>query len=362
VTPTPTPDALKSSPSNADEAKAGLEAVLGLAAAGECPQSLQTRWGVTCASGDLDGDGKPDAAYLVPLTVATSAAPDPAVVFVRRALDGKFGTFTLDAEPDASSAGRKFFAVEDRGLDKAPELAFLTNGCSSTACSMRAHIETWDGTSWRDIGPNDSGVVNLTAVSFSGNGAASVLTTQGGLVNAPGAGPTRSTTTVYKFDGTRYTAASQTSEKPVYLFHAILDADGKFDKGDFTGASQGYQEAITNKALKDWKKETDNTDGRSTLVSYALLRIAIATAGSGGDPNPSLDAVVTNATDKLFAFAADEFRRGFRDVGSVHAGCALVTTYLQTKTDTADIPQYIHDAFFYGYANPQKTFRDICPL
>lgn len=253
--PMPTPDALKSPPSNADEARAGLEAALNVPGAAACPQSLQTRWGVTCAAGDLDADGKPDAAYLVPLTIPASAAPNPAVVFVRLAVDGRFAPFTLDADADSSAIGRKFFAIEDRALGTAPELSFFTTGCTTTVCSTRAHIESWDGTSWRDIGPNDAGTVDLTSITFEGSGSTSLLTTQGGVVKAPGAGPTRATTTVYQFDGTRYAMLSQAFEKPVYVFEAILDADAKFDKGNFAAAIAGYQDAIANNALKDWKKK-----------------------------------------------------------------------------------------------------------
>ncbi len=320
---------------------------------------------MVCTAGDIDGDAKADGVYLVPLWAQGMVSPSPAAVFVQRAVDGRIERPWQDGDADASALGRGVFNIDDRTGDQVAEVTFLTNTCTVSSCSARVRVETWDGTAWRDVGPADGGMTNVDRLTFEGAGATSVLTMHGGVVTAPGAGPARAKTVVYTFDGKRYQVASVTADVAVYLYHAIVDADAKFDAGDFAGAITAYQGAIADKSLKDWKAEQGEKPGRPTLESYALFRIALATAASGLNPNAALDAVITFTKDGdgVFGHIADEFRRGFASQGTTTAGCGEVTKYLQLVTADGDNPAYIRDVFYYGFANqPQKTFSDICPL
>jgi len=366
TTPTPlppTPDPLGTPPTSASVIQTVLGQVLATSAGDLCPAALKQRWKVVCATGDVDGDGKADTAYLVPLQGVATANSYPAVVYVLRSGSQKLELLPVDTSADASMLGQALFAMADRTGDGHDEVVFLATGCTANSCSSQAHVESWDGTAWRDIGPALRSTANLDQISFSGSGASSVLTEHGGIINGPGAGPSRGVLRTFTFSDSRYRLATETYDPAVYLIQAIQDADALFDAGKFTRAIAAYQAAIANTGLKDWQQENGKGDGRTSLDSYALLRIAIATAASGADPSPAVDAVITDGQEPLFVNAAEAFRQGFRDKGTVHAGCVAVTDYLSITTADSDNPARLRAIFDYGYANlPVKTFRDICPL
>jgi hypothetical protein len=358
---TPTADAYANPPSDASTVVAALTAALA-GATQPCPARLQSDWHAICVATDLDGDGKPDAAYFLPLTGTTPTAAHPGAVVVRRGATGAFEQFTLEAPVDASPIGRLFFNVSERSGDATPDVAFITTACAGPTCTTHAHVEKWDGTAWRDIGPSDAGVANVDAMSFEGSGASSRITVHGGVVTSPGAGPTRAATTTYHLSGGRYVVDSVKFEPPVYLYQAIVDADALFANGDFARAVAAYHTAIESPSLKDWKKDDGQAPGRPFLEGYALFRIAVATAAQGQDANPALDAAIAGSQDAIFAYAAERFRSGYQETSSVHAGCLAATTYLSLVTPDGDNPAHIKDGFFYGHANPMRTSADICPL
>jgi hypothetical protein len=147
-------------------------------------------------------------------------------------------------------------------------------------------------------------------------------------------------------------------DPPVYLFHAILDADAIFDEGRFREAIDAYAAAIRDTSLIDWKEATRQLGGRKALVGYALFRIAVAAAAAGDDPTASIDAVIVEGEEPLFQEAAQAFRRGYLDGRSVIRGCIEVNRYMATPAARA----VLENRFDYGYANPRKQPSDVCPL
>jgi hypothetical protein len=166
----------------------------------------------------------------------------------------------------------------------------------------------------------------------------------------------------YQLSAGRYRQVARVPDVPEYLYHAILDADALFDQAKFNDAVAGYRAALANSMLQDWRKETGKGDGRAELGGYALLRIAIGTAAANEDPTAAIDAAIQASREPLWVRAAEEFRRGFQDRSGVHAGCVAVTNYLTKVTPTADNAAYVKAMFDYGFANPGKTYREICPL
>ena len=367
-TPIPTRDTLAVLPQTADDARTGLESEIVASPADPCPARLRSAWNVRCATGDVDGDGKGDTAYLVPLQQTARTGAAPAAVFVLRSGNRSLAEIRLESDADASRMGQDFFAVADRsGLGGPAQVSVLSAACTATGCTYGIHLEAWDGTAWRDAGPTEN-VDLLDGVQFVQSGKRWQLLAHAGAVPAAGAGPTRPRTVTYAFDGRRFGQKTDEPDKPVYLFHAIEDADAKFEtarlnNGDWEAAIAAYRAAIANGDLRDWQQEARGVDGRAGLQSYALFRIAVATAASGANPTAAIDAVVKDARDPLFAYAAEQFRQGFLDRTSVHAGCIAATRYLATITSDADNPAHIHAVFDYGYANlPVRKHTDICPL
>lgn len=359
-TPSPTPDPLAAIPETPAEALTGVTTALIDAPGEPCPAPLVARWHVACATGDFDGDDVADSAFLVPLQApAESADLKPAALLVLRASDKQLMPLPgIAATADASALGIAFFGT--RQTPAGPALTFLTSACTTTGCISQAHIERWDANAWRDIGPGDSGISNLESADWDADGS---LVIKAGALTAPGAGPTRPSTTTYTYADGRYSQSARVYAPPVYLFDAITDADAKFAAADWAGAIAAYQRAIADTGLKDWKAEQGDPPGRPVLVSYALFRIAVATAAMGDDPAVALDAVIVDAQTPIFAYAAQQFRQGWQQTASTHGGCTAVTAYLATSDASGDNPAYIQQVFNYGYANqPAKSYLDICPL
>jgi hypothetical protein len=276
----------------------------------------------------------------------------------------------------ATSPGRKplipilfgIFAIAAFGIgdyvgDGTAQLSFIANECGARGCASRVQLLRWDGSAWRDTGP-DLGVDNLDApVQFEGSGAARTLTIHGGKLTAAGAGPSRASTYGFAIVNGRFEFQFQKPDAPLYLFHAIQDADTLFDAGDFAAAIRAYRSAIANETLKDWRKESAEPDGRPALEGYALFRIAVATAAGGDDPNGAIDETIAESKEPLFVNGIEAFRRGFQERRAVQSGCAAATTYFTTVTAEADVPEYIRGIFYYGFANlPVKGAKDLCPL
>lgn len=361
--PSPTPDPLARIPASAAEARNGLQSLLGPAGPLDaCPPHLVHSWSASCATADVDNDGLPDAAWLIPLRIPAAPGATPAVVFFRPGRSEKFEEFAGGGLADASPAGAAVFGMADRDGLPGAEITYLASNCSAAVCTSIVRVQTWDGTAWRDIGPGDDGVPALNAAEFDGAGGSSRLTVAGGKLDIA-AGPTRLTTRTYEYAAGRYRLVETQHAPPEYLYHAVVDADALFAAGKFEQAVAAYRALIGDVTLKDWKKESGQGEGRHALEGYARFRIAVATAALGLDPTEAIDAAIRDGKEVVFTIAAQEFRRGFQEHGTVLAGCAAATRYLGTVTSTADTPAYIARLFNYGYANqPAKTFQDICRL
>lgn len=361
--PSPTPDPLGNPPASALEARAGLQALLGPSRFAEpCHHHLATAWSAQCRTGDVDGDGLPDAAWLIPLRQAAPQGPNPAVVFFRPTGAETIEEFATEGSADASILGAAVFSLADRDGEPGAELAYLVNSCSATACTSMVRIQAWDGTAWRDIGPGDDGVPATDHVTLEGEGPLSRIVFYGGKLDVA-AGPTRAATRTYELLGGRYRLTRAVHDPPEYLFHAVLDADALFAAGKFEEAIVAYRDLIGAEGLRDWKQETGRGEGRPALEGYALFRIAVATAALGHDPTEAIDAAIREGKEIVFSIAAQEFRKGFQEHGSVIAGCAEATKYLGTVGNGADTPAYVARLFDYGYANqPARTYQDICRL
>jgi len=152
--------------------------------------------------------------------------------------------------------------------------------------------------------------------------------------------------------------ASVVPDAPQYLIHAILDADALFASGRYPEAAVAYVSAAERTDLKDWQAEVGAGDGRGRLTGYARFRAAVAIAASGADATAAFDAAIARGTEQAFITATEAFRKGLKEGGSVHAGCLEATRYLTSP----GVPAYLRLVFDYGYANPQKTAAEICPL
>lgn len=358
ATATPVPDPFGAPPATGREALERLEPLLGAQAPPGCYAPLRNAWAATCLEGDVDGDGVVDAVYLVPLQGGAGLSPAPAVVIVDASVRPSLASFPATADADASPLGAGLFSVADRNGAGGPDVAFAVTRCGASNCSSTVDVLSWDGTAWRNIGPANVQFDNPESIAFSGQGAASELIVRAGTLGSVGAGPTRATTSTFRLKAGVFTLHEAVPDRPEYLFHAVLDADGLFAAGRFRDAIAAYERLLGDASLQDWREELGERPGRPALESYARFRIAVATAATGADPVEAIDRVITGAGDTLFVEGIQAFRRGFQEAGSVSRGCQEATRYFSTPLAA----RLLGERFDYGYGNPRKQPVDVCPL
>lgn len=358
--PTPTPDLVGPPPRDIAEARTALDRLQ--RTIGACSEQVVARWNVACTTGDIDGDLVDDTAVLLPLSQPAPVGPHPGVAFVNLSTAPGYIALSLPGAADTSILGRAIFVIANRDPSPRPELSFLENLCTATRCASLVRIYTWDGSTWRDIGPADQGITGIDFVSIQGLGTATTILMHSQPTDNRVAGPTRGGTYRYTLQAGRYTLSQTELDPPQYLFHAILDADALFERGRWDEAIASYEAALANPNLRDWRAENDRGNSRDALVTYALFRIAVATAASGRDPNEAIDRVIREGREPLFLNAAEAFRKGYQEQTSVVGGCLEATRYLATTGPGIDTPGHVRRLMDHGYANPQYTYRDICPL
>ncbi|MFN0096827.1 MAG: hypothetical protein ACKVVT_18875 [Dehalococcoidia bacterium] len=358
-TATQTPDILPARPNSALKAQVRMDAYL-RAGGTPCTSSFKQKWGVlACYTADFDGDRKDDTAALI--TLERGENPSPGLLVVVR--PGAPSIVLPDAaQIDAGKIGREFVSVADRNGDGRPDILYLTTVCGATNCASQTEIQSWDGTAWRDLVVPGAALDNVDSAKVAGSGTASAITVHTGALTSAGAGPTRPATVTFTYQEGAYRATNIAPDAPVFLIHAILDADKLFEAGKFDAAQAAYKAAVADSRLKDWQAESGKAPGRPALVGYALFRVSLAAAAAGA-PQPearaAFDAVFTGSTDPLFHNVVETFRRGYLESnGGVRAGCTEVTRYLLQP----DVTPFLREAFDYGFANPRRTATDICPL
>lgn len=371
---TATPDRLATPPASQLDARRWLETAMKSSSYDPpCPEKIQT-YGVGCATGDVDGDGLPELAYLVPVKIPGTQLPHPSAVFVRGGRSQKLEEFALDLTADSSLIGLSFFGLEDRTGDGRAELSYLANACGATTCTTTAVVKSWDGTAWRDLAPGDAGVSNVDAAGWVGRGADTEFTLHGGKLpaNAPvEAGPSRASTTTFALEGSRFVVESVVRDAPEYLYQALLDAEEIFAT-DKSASVPAFEGLLNRDDLKDWKSKPGQKDRRPAIEGFALFRILLVAAVQQRDAatiTAAIDRVVLESRkpgfEPLFPNLAEVFRKNYNPTDGVVGACAAVNLYLsQPAAGGADNGAYVEQLFDYGYTNPpgREWVARICPF
>ncbi|MCC6904910.1 MAG: hypothetical protein IT326_03640 [Anaerolineae bacterium] len=195
-----------------------------------------------------------------------------------------------------------------------------------------------------------------------------------GTIAAIGAGPQRTATTVWKWDGTLYAIAEATQSPARYRIHVLYDADDAMRRASYGEAVDLYEDVIGDTALQSWQYPDED----SYLAAYAQFRIMLAEALRGrvedaqarhdtfisgfASPPPAPDGSQSTAAPFgqmpgiEFARMADFWWADFavnRDVGRA---CQVVIGYIRAN------PSAIEVLNTFGFANRTYSAIDVCPF
>ena len=308
-------------------------------------------------TGDWTGDELDDLAVVYVNPAADDATLESDLIVFNGNDEGGY-----DFAYRAGAAGNVIIlTAEDINEDEQSDLVWTDTTCGASTCFNTVNIRSWTGSDWADWTTGNITMayaeVELDNVSRDGQGQELVLT--GGAYGSVGAGPQRSRTEIWgSVEGAPYSLLTTEYAASDCLYHLILDANRAFlaapDIG-FDEAETLYTDAIGNEELtKCWVRENELDE----LRSFSYFRLALI-AGYQDLPEVASDltgALAAVYPDSIYTDVSDVWLSAYEENGDAAAACQLVTDYV---TDAPDAWQMLAE---YGYANPDFTAADVCPI
>ncbi len=313
---------------------------------------------------DLDGDGADE----IVLVIGDSTVPTPFAgrnLLVISSHEGAYQLLFLmirESEPWDWAYGVKVLEVSDLNADSAIDLAFTYEYCGAHTCFVTINLLTWDGSEFISLlpGPVENAYGEYRFEDIDGDPALELLV-HVGAISSVGAGPPRTCTDTYDWDGSFYQLVKSVYDESPFLFHKVVDADKAALAGEYEVAIKLYREAIDNPDLLVWKEWINNGETeRADMHGYARYRLVVVYAllGERSKAEEALEEVEREQPDHVYAGVAGAFWDGYTLDYDVAAGCAAATAY------AAEHPAAL-EAFSdlgYGIYNPVYTLEDICPF
>jgi hypothetical protein len=342
------------------------------AAAGDnCLADLITAWNmplITPASGciaantDEDPENEVVAVLTTKLTTPTvSADTQFEIVVFDRSPDGYKVAYESDpndvAPPGATQPIAPLLATGDLNKDGGGELAYLTASCGASTCFETVHILKGTPSGYVSLGPPDGITMPFADAKFqnAGDGTKELLLS-GGAQGSVGAGPQRTRTETWAWNGTAFALKSTQLDAATYLYHAVKDADTLLSAGKYAQAEAAYTALVGDTSLKVWSEDKHE---RNELESYSLFRAGLAVVLAGGDAAKAdayFDRARAYTPQTLHEQLAGSFKAGYTAKGSVSVGCAAVRDDI-----AANLAEY--QAFWdFGYGNPPFDPDAVCPF
>jgi hypothetical protein len=345
----------------ADPAAAGDNCLADLIAAWKMPLMTPAN-GCTAANTDEDPENEVVAVLTAKLATPTvSADTQFDIVVFHRSPDGyqvAYETGPNDvAPPGATQPLAPLLATGDLNKDGGGELAYLTASCGASTCFETVHILKGTPSGYVSLTPPDGITMPFAAAKFqdAGDGTKELLLS-GGAQGSVGAGPQRTRTETWAWNGAAFALKSTQLDAATYVYHAVKDADTLFAAGKYTQAEAAYTALVGDTSLKVWSEDKHE---RNELESYSLFRAGLAVLLAGGDPAKAdgyLDRARGYTPQTLHDQLAGSFKAGYHAKGSVSVGCAAVRDDI-----AANLSEY--QAFWnFGYGNPPFDADAICPF
>ncbi len=319
-------------------------------------------FGLVTDSYDLTGDGVYDVVAIIadPFNAGVAPIPGQLLVFGCHQDDYRL-LYTSDYGPGFGMPSILY--VGDMNADVTPELVLFQQRCQGGSCVQTAQVLTWSA-------PNDGFIaLNVDTVGapdgrfaiqdLDGDGVLELMITGGGISTDISAGPPRSSTTIWDWNGLNYVRAVTQLDPPLYRIHVIHDADRALERGDAGEAIRLYREALDNPRLGTWQVPNE----AAMLRGYAHYRLIVAYAYLENDAaaletHTALLAENPPGTPGYgYAALGDAFWRAFQSSGhNMHTGC------LAAAEAAATYPQTVLFLNSYGPANRTYQIPDLCPF
>ena len=367
---TPSPVALPAVPEELSQYAAAIAGYLtATGATAACPDELLNAWTIPvspaarCAPADTDADGEDELV----LVLAGPLQPETPVSVV--ILDRSAGSWGVAFQSPGEAEGGGFLfslagggsldeilmAVQDIDAVPGTEIVYRVESCGAHTCHTTVEVYGWSGATYADLTDGDISIsfADTALENRDGDGDTEIIM-HGGSIGSVGAGPTRTRTEVYGWDGQQYVLIQVTLDPSEWLYHNVLDADDAFAAGDFNLALELYSRALEDQSLLEAKENE-----RGEMDPYLHFRIAITYMAQGGaavEASQSLNAAVNSNPSSLHGEMARAFRDAWLPAGDATAGCLAVNDYVQANL------QAFEEFWYFGYGNREFSPQGLCPF
>ncbi|HEC21361.1 MAG TPA: hypothetical protein ENI95_00425 [Chloroflexi bacterium] len=331
--------------------------------------------GLVRADRDFTGDGVPEVLIVLLDPEYSETAPQPGDLYLFGCEDGAYRLlYQAGYDPDRSAP--LIVSADDINGDYLNDLVYVLYTCGPTVCQGEVQAVEWSLTLGNfDTLLSEEIVEPAPEVLISdveGDGLGEIVITTG-TDTSPAAGPQRTYTRIYAWDGTLYTLSEEIASPAEYRIHVIHDGDDALLTGDYATAVERYRQAIDDGRLLSWQYPNEADYLRAfaryrLMLAYVLqddisaaqtahdeLVNAFAAPSPEGQPPPG-GPLLNQAPGVEFARMADFFWSDFavnRDVGRA---CQVVVGYARANPASFEVLNS------FGYTNRSYTAVDMCPF
>src|SRR5512136_945492 len=240
--------------------------------------SIDDKWGGVFSI-DLSGDGEPETIVSIidPFSADQPAGPSGMLLIYGcedRQVTLWYSNVAARPNPLPRIVQTGNFIAAPRGN----QIAVQAETCGASTCFERFDVLGWDGQALVSLlaEPLELPAGQYELVQADG-GAPIEIQAHKGVNGSIGAGPQRTETQEWDWNGAQYVKAKMELSPVEYRIHAIYEADDAFNAGDYQKAIDWYSRALTDDTLKDWLTESGgaNAHDRDTLKAYARFRLLL---------------------------------------------------------------------------------------
>lgn len=342
--------------------------------------------GLVRADRDFTGDGVPEVLINAFDPLNADIDPQPGDVMIFGCESGAY-RLLYQAGYSTDRSAPLIATADDINGDFINDLVYTVQTCNQRTCYGDVTAVEWslrlgNFDTLFEAAIKDIPFPEVVAQDVDEDGLREIVVTSGTIAD-PEAGPQRTFTTVYKWDGTLFRVAQVNTSPVEFRVHLLHDGDDALFRGDTQTAIELYQQAIDDDLLLSWEYPNEAI----YLRVYAHYRIMLALIldnkvpaaqdkhdeimamygqgeptpeGQEPPPEPESEASPTPFIGPLpgleFARMADVFWQDFtvnRDVGRA---CDLVVGYARANPSSYEVLNS------FGYANREYLASDMCPF
>lgn len=325
-----------------------------------------------CRTGNMDADSDDEVVVLFtaePDDPGVSGLLSNVVVFDRTGGGYRVAYQSFVPEQFPQLTPQAIVAAEDINDDGAGELVYTSTWCGAHTCTLSVFALTGDGEQYAaltspvedrhaEIGSIAMETADVTLEDRDGDGEQEIVL-HGGVIQSVGAGPQRTRTDIYAWNGSTYALTDTAFDESTLRYFKVVDADTAFAAGDYEEAVRGYREALERDNLED----VEYFGSREELLAYTTFRLGLSylLLGDTAQASQHIEATIATYPASQIGRATVEFRNAIDLTqvghnGGLAGGCAAATASLNGD------PDRFQTAWNYGYANKGLGPADVCPF